>query len=121
MHCLLPSSAHPGHITSNIVYSMAFRILRICREEENFEKRLEELKNDFLVPRKYNLRLINDQFSRIKQSPGTNFKEKRKEALKKVEKVKTKSDRIIAPIDFNPHLPAGIEKIFFGWQPKILG
>ena len=32
---LLPSSAHPGHITSNIVYSMAFRILRICSEEED--------------------------------------------------------------------------------------
>ena len=38
---LLPSSAHPGHISSNIVYSMAFRLLRICSEEEDFEKRLE--------------------------------------------------------------------------------
>ena len=84
---------------------MAFRILRICSEEENFEKRLEELKNEFLVPRNYSLKLINDQFSRIKQLPGINFNEKRKEALKKVEKIKGKSDRIIAPIDFNPHLP----------------
>ena len=33
---LLPSSAHPGHITSNIVYSMAFRILRICSEKRFF-------------------------------------------------------------------------------------
>ena len=33
---LLPSSAHPGHITSNIVYSMAFRLIRICSIEENF-------------------------------------------------------------------------------------
>ena len=50
---LLPSSAHPGHITPNIIYSMAFRILRICSEEENFEKRLLELKNNFLIPRNY--------------------------------------------------------------------
>ena len=27
---LLQSSAHPGHITSNTVYSMAFRLLSIC-------------------------------------------------------------------------------------------
>ena len=38
---LLPSSAHPGHITYNIVYSMAFRLLRICSEESTFEKRLQ--------------------------------------------------------------------------------
>ena len=31
---LLPSSAHPGHITKNIVYSMDFRLLRICSFEE---------------------------------------------------------------------------------------
>ena len=36
---LLPSSAHPTHIPSNIVYSMAFRLIRICSSEENFEKR----------------------------------------------------------------------------------
>ena len=30
---LLPSSAHPGHITSNIVYSMGFRLMRICSTE----------------------------------------------------------------------------------------
>ena len=31
---LLPSSAHPTHIPSNIVYSMAFRLVRICSSEE---------------------------------------------------------------------------------------
>ena len=38
---LLPSSAHPGHIIHNIVYSMAFRLVRICSSEEI-------LKRDFL-------------------------------------------------------------------------
>ena len=42
---LLPSSAHPGHITPNIVYSMAFRMQRICSKEDSFEARLSELKN----------------------------------------------------------------------------
>jgi hypothetical protein len=39
---LLPSSSHPGHITTNIVYSLWFRLLRICSTEERFEFRLEE-------------------------------------------------------------------------------
>ena len=74
---LLPSSAHPGHITSNIVYSMAFRLLRICSTEEKFELRLNELKNDFLIPRQYNSKVIDAQFNRIRNLPGDNFTERR--------------------------------------------
>ena len=37
---LLPSSAHPNHISNNIVYSMAFRLLRICDSDEKFENQL---------------------------------------------------------------------------------
>ena len=62
---LLPSSAHPGHITHNIVYSMAFRLLRICSTEDSFENRLEELKSEFLIPRNYNNKVIESQYSRI--------------------------------------------------------
>ena len=50
---LLPSSAHPNHIPNNIIYSMAFRLLRICDTEDLFEMRLNELKNEFLIPRNY--------------------------------------------------------------------
>ena len=39
---LLPSSAHPNHIPNNIIYSMAFRLLRICDTEKKFEERLSE-------------------------------------------------------------------------------
>ena len=35
-----PDSSHPGHITKNIVYSMGFRLLRICSSGEKFEYRL---------------------------------------------------------------------------------
>ena len=48
---LLPSSAHPGHITGNIVYSMGFRLLRICNEKDIFEKNLKEQKTNYLMPR----------------------------------------------------------------------
>ena len=106
---LLPSSAHPGHVTSNIIYSMAFRLLRICSEEAYFEKRLSELKSEFLLPRNYNSKVIDSQFNRVRNLPGDDYKEKRKNALKKKLVVDDHDDekkkRIIAPIDFNPRLP----------------
>ena len=94
---LLPSSAHPGHITHNIVYSMGFRILRICSEEENFKKRLSELKHQFLMPRNYKSKLIDDQFSRLRDLPGLDYKEKRKEALKKVKKEREQAEAEVVP------------------------
>ena len=59
---LLPSSSHPGHISKNIIYSMGFRLLRICSDENIFEKRLAELKNNFLIPRNYTPKLIDSEF-----------------------------------------------------------
>ena len=111
---LLPSSAHPGHITQNIIYSMAFRLLRICSSEESFETRLEELKSDFLIPRNYHRKIIDAQFSRIRNLPGTNYEERRKKSLEKKEKKKKNSEdlnRVIAPVDFNPLLP-NISEVF---------
>ena len=102
---LLPSSAHPGHITSNIVYSMAFRLIRICSTEERFENRLKELKDNFLIPRDYNNKVIDSQFNRIRNLPGNNYQERRKKTLEKKEKKSTENPRIVAPIDFIPLLP----------------
>ena len=102
---LLPSSAHPGHITTNIVYSMAFRLLRICSSELKFEERLTELKNEFLVPRNYNSKVIESQFKRIRNLPGSTYTEKRILALEKKENKKEENKRITAPMDFNPNLP----------------
>ena len=70
---LLPTSAHPNHIPSNIIYSMAFRLLRICGNEELLEERLSELKNDFLIPRNYNSKLNNNQFDRVRKLPGNTY------------------------------------------------
>jgi hypothetical protein len=70
---LLPSSAHPGHVTSNIIYSMAFRLLRICSDEINFEKRLSELKSEFLLPINYHSKVIDSQYNRVRNLPGESY------------------------------------------------
>ena len=100
----MPSSAHPGHITPNIVYSMAFRLLRICSKEDSFEDRLAELKKDFLIPRGYKPKVIDHQFDRVRGLSGNTFEEKRIFSLKKQEKLDKNKDRVIVPVDFNPHM-----------------
>ena len=102
---LLPTSAHPGHITPNIVYSMAFRLLRICSREEIFEIRLEELKNKFLIPRNYHPKIIEAEFQKIRNLPGINFFERRKMSLEKKQPKDKQTNRTTAPFDFNPFLP----------------
>ena len=42
---LLTSSCHPAHVTENIPYSLAMRIVRICSLPEARESRFQELKN----------------------------------------------------------------------------
>ena len=43
---LIPSSAHPKHIPPNIIYSMLFRLMRICSTEDLFINRYKELCKD---------------------------------------------------------------------------
>ena len=95
--------------------------LRICSSENTFEKQLLEIKNNFLIPRNYTSKLIEEQFQRVRDLPGFNFKEKRKNALEKKTKTKTqeKDERIIFPVDFNPHLPK-ISKIFAKHHKSML-
>ena len=45
---------------------MGFRLRRICSEDEDFARRLLELKN-ILMSRGYNSRSIDDTFSRVKK------------------------------------------------------
>ena len=98
---LLPSSAHPGHTTPGNIFSMAFRLLRIVSSPELLQIRLQELKNDYLVPRDYNPKMINDVFTRVNNIT-------REEALQKVDKslhVNKNKKRIVVPLDYNPRLP----------------
>ena len=56
---LLPSSSHPEHVSKNIVFSMAFRLLRICSTPQLLDQRLLELQNEV-----YSLVIINCLWSK---------------------------------------------------------
>ena len=114
---LLPSSAHPGHISPNIVFSMAFRLLRICSTSELFEKRLTELKTEVLIPRQYKVSVIESAFNKIRKITCEEAlkKKQKSEKEKKVEK------RIICPFDYNPRmkeLPSILKKHHKGMVRK---
>ena len=61
------------------------------------------------MPRNYKPSLINLEFDRVRWLPGDDFNERRRGALEKVEKEQKNNDRIIAPLEFNPHLPKASE------------
>ena len=61
---LLPSSCHPGHITKNIPYSLAYRLKRICSRDSDLQKRLSELKSN-LINRNYSKKVIDNAFQRV--------------------------------------------------------
>ena len=94
---LLPSSCHPAHVTENIPFSLAMRIVRICALKEDREKRFLELK-DLLLARDYKQKIIEAAIQKARNIP-------RKEALKKVHREKT-STRPVFIINFDPRLPS---------------
>ena len=94
---LLPSSTHPPHCTKNIPYSLAYRLRRICSEEEDFEERLTELRN-MLQVRKYRRKTIDEAFDRAR-------KISRQEALKKVQRQNSSQGKVTFVIPFDPRLP----------------
>ena len=93
---MLPSSCHPSHITKNIPYNLAYRLLRICSDRETLVTRLDELKN-LLLSRDYRPRVIEDAIKKVLQLS-------REEALKKQPKKET--DRTVFVLTYNPALPS---------------
>ena len=81
----LPSSCHPPHITENIPFSLAYRIIRICSETTSRDLRLQELK-DMLISRSYKPKLVDLAIDKAKNIP-------RGKALERVEKVQNQSVR----------------------------
>ena len=94
---LLPSSCHPRHISKNIPYSLAYRLLRICWSRELLDLRLQEL-SQALQERGYKKRSIEDSFQRVKNIT-------RSTALEKVEKDRTVKERVRFVIKYDPRLP----------------
>ena len=62
---LLPSSCHPVHISNNIPYSLAYRIVRICSKPELRDAQFLKLR-DFLLSRDYNSSIVDSAIVRPK-------------------------------------------------------
>ena len=108
---LLPSSNHPSHISKNIPYSLAFRILRNCSQVERRDVRLEELKTK-LIDRGYRGKVIDSAISRVKQL-------NRSDILEKVVRVDKSKDRVRAVFRFDMRLP-NLSAIFRkNWQTMV--
>ena len=65
---LLPSSCHPRHISSNIPFSLGYRLLRLCSKKADLKIRLQELKDD-LISRGYKAKIIEDALKRVQSNP----------------------------------------------------
>ena len=94
---LMPSSAHPSHVTGNIPFSIADRLRRICWSDESFELRLTEMCSE-LMARGNKQRSVLDSFDKVRKIP-------RAEAIKKVTRDREFSDRARFVIKFDPRLP----------------
>ena len=76
---LLTSSCHPAHVTTNIPFSLALRIVRICSTPETRDLRLQEMK-ELLLARGYKAGVVNGAIEQARKIP-------REEAIKKVQTV----------------------------------
>ena len=94
---LLPSSSHPSHCSSNIPFSLALRIVRICSEPETRDIRLAELR-ELLLQRDYKPSIIDGNIDKAKEISRT-------EALKRVVKSKSTS-RPVFVVPYHPSLPS---------------
>ena len=108
---LLTSSAHQAHVTSNIPFSLALRIVRICSEPESRDQRLEELR-EMLLDRGYKKRIIDDNIKKAKAIPRT-------EALKRVVKSKS-NDRPVFVAMFDRRLPSNPNIVKKHWRTMTL-
>ena len=110
---LLTSSCHPAHVTNNIPFSLAYRIIRICSEPEQRDQRLSELK-ELLISRKYKPKIIDAAIEKAKSIP-------RWKALERVTKKKSTSRRPVFAVTFDPRLPSlpGIMKKH--WRSMVGG
>ena len=93
---LLPTSCHPSHVISNIPFSLAMRIVRICTDPNVRDIRLMELKH-LLIDRNYSTEIIDTALNKARGIP-------RDQALKHVAKPKCNSRPVFA-VTHDPRLP----------------
>ena len=107
---LLPSSCHPNHVTSNIPFSLALRIVRICSREEDREKRFGELRQ-MLLDRDYKPNIIKTAIDRARNIP-------RDDALQKVVR-KSDSRRQVFVLTYDPRLPSANQIVKKHWRVMV--
>ena len=109
---LLTSSCHPAHVTENIPFSLAYRIVRICSVPETRDIRLSELK-ELLLSRSYRPSLIDAAIHKAKQIP-------RNMAIRKSPVSQKQSDRRpVLAITYDPRLPCIPQIMKKHWRTMV--
>ena len=90
------NSCHPKHCKTAIPYGQALRLRKICSEEENIQKRAEELKG-YLLKRGYPEEHLGAEINRALSVP-------RDDSL--MQQAQRKTDRTPLVITYNPTLPS---------------
>ena len=99
-------SYHPKSLKDNIPFGQALRVKRICREVEDLDQALSELKGKFLQ-RGYKEYAVSEQIEKVKSI-------ERKEILTK--KKTKKSSKIHFPVPYNTNLPTIKKAIDKNWN-----
>ena len=107
---LLTSSCHPAHVSKNIPFSLALRIVRICTDSAKRDFRLEELKT-LLLSRGYKNKVVDRALAEARTIP-------RKEALKKV-KNPNKQKRPVFVVQYDPRMPSITNIVSKHWRSMV--
>ena len=94
---LLPNSCHPKQTTAAIPKSLGLRIVRICSDTKNRNKRLQEMKSQ-LLDRGYSESLVDYALDKVKKIP-------RLAALKQTNK-QNQTRRPVFAVTYDPRLPS---------------
>ena len=108
---LLPSSCHPPHCSSNIPYSLALRIVRICSETDQRDQHLATLK-EMLLERDYLPGVVNAAIKRALEVD-------RDTALEKVVREKDYSRPIFA-VTYHPNYPSIPKIMKSAWRVMVM-
>ena len=104
---LLTNSCHPTEVVSNIPYSLAMRINRVCSENSIKDIRLKELE-ELLLERHYPKSIIHTAINKANQVP-------REVALRIVSR-KTLSTTPVFVVLWDPRLPSVTSLISKHWR-----
>ena len=107
---LLPSSAHPSHVTESTPFSLALRIVRNCSEPKTRDMRFEELKR-MLLARDYKPNIINENIRKARAMP-------RSEALKDRFKEET-TPRPVFVVLFDKRMPSVGNMVTKHWRTMV--